>query len=103
MGGLLESRAARGDEMAAQKRGLGKGLGALIPTAPGSAGAGSRAGETVGASVGGAATATPGRQEVDGTYFDEIAIGAISPNPRQPRQHFHEDPPEGLAAPIRPA
>src|SRR5262249_18059356 len=101
MGCLLESRAARGDEMAAQKRGLGKGLGALIPTAPGAAGAGSRAGETVGASVSGAATVTPEWQEVDGTYFDEIGIGAITPNPRQPRQHFDEDALEELAASIR--
>jgi ParB family transcriptional regulator, chromosome partitioning protein len=87
--------------MAAQKRGLGRGLGALIPTAPGPAGAGSRAGETVGAPVSGAATVTPERQEVDGTYFDEIAIGAITPNPRQPRQHFDEDALEELAASIR--
>ena len=87
--------------MAQQKRGLGKGLGALIPTAPGSTGPGSHAGETAGASVGGAATVTAERQEVDGTYFDEIAIGAITPNPRQPRQHFDEDALEELAASIR--
>ena len=35
------SRVARGDEMAQQKRGLGKGLGALIPAAPASVGQGS--------------------------------------------------------------
>jgi ParB family transcriptional regulator, chromosome partitioning protein len=87
--------------MAQQKRGLGKGLGALIPTAPGSTGLGSHTGETVGASVSGAATVTAERQEVDGTYFDEIAIGAITPNPRQPRQHFDEDALEELAASIR--
>jgi ParB family chromosome partitioning protein len=87
--------------MAQQKRGLGKGLGALIPTAPGSTGLGSHAGEIVGASVGGATAVTAERQEVDGTYFDEIAIGAITPNPRQPRQHFDEDALEELAASIR--
>jgi ParB family chromosome partitioning protein len=87
--------------MAQQKRGLGRGLGALIPTTPGSAAAGSRAGETVGTSLSGAATITSERPEVDGTYFDEIAIGAITPNPRQPRQNLDEDALEELAASIR--
>jgi ParB family chromosome partitioning protein len=87
--------------MAQQKRGLGKGLGALIPTAPGAAGVGSHAGGTVGSSLSGAATVTSDRPEVDGTYFDEIAMGAITPNPRQPRQHFDEDALEELAASIR--
>jgi len=41
------------------------------------------------------------RPEVGGTYFDEIAIGAITPNPRQPRQHFDEEALEELAASIR--
>jgi ParB family chromosome partitioning protein len=87
--------------MAAQKRGLGKGLGALIPTAPASAAVGTHAGETGSVSLSGAAPITPERQEVDGTYFDEIAIGAITPNPRQPRQHLDEDALEELAASIR--
>jgi len=87
--------------MAQQKRGLGKGLGALIPTAPGPMGLGSHAGETAGGSVSSAATVVAERPEGDGTYFDEIAIGAITPNPRQPRQHFDEDALEELAASIR--
>jgi len=87
--------------MAQQKRGLGKGLGALIPTAPGPMGLGSHAGEAAGGSVSGAATVVADRPEADGTYFDEIAIGAITPNPRQPRQHFDEDALEELAASIR--
>jgi ParB family transcriptional regulator, chromosome partitioning protein len=87
--------------MAQQKRGLGRGLGALIPTAPGSMGLGSHAGETAGGSVSGAATVVAERPEADGTYFDEIAIGAITPNPRQPRQHLDEDALEELAASIR--
>jgi len=87
--------------MAQQKRGLGRGLGALIPTTPGPAGAGSHVGETMGPSLSGAATITPERPEVDGTYFDEIAIGAITPNPRQPRQNFDDDSLEELAASIR--
>ena len=87
--------------MTQQKRGLGRGLGALIPTAPGSAGVGSYAGETIGVSLSGAATVTAERPGVAGTYFDEIAIGAITPNPRQPRQTFDEDALEELADSIR--
>jgi ParB family chromosome partitioning protein len=41
------------------------------------------------------------QQQADGTYFDEIAIGAITPNPRQPRQNFDEDALEELASSIR--
>jgi ParB family chromosome partitioning protein len=40
-------------------------------------------------------------QPADGSYFDEIAIGAVTPNPRQPREHFDEDSLEELAASIR--
>ncbi len=83
--------------MAQQKRGLGKGLGALIPAAPlpgGPAGGGG--------SPGGAApvSAGPGPQAPGGAYFDEVAIGSITPNPRQPRQTFDEDALEELAASI---
>ena len=85
--------------MAQQKRGLGRGLGALIPTAPGPAGPESRVGEPAVAPVAGTGEAGPDR--IDGIYFDEIAIGAITPNPRQPRQNFDEDALEELAASIR--
>src|SRR5215472_13327956 len=77
--------------MPQQKRGLGKGLGALIPT------------------VSAAAVADPGQpypvppdgQPGDvGAYFDEIPVGAITPNPRQPRQVFDEETLEELAASI---
>jgi ParB family transcriptional regulator, chromosome partitioning protein len=87
--------------MTQQKRGLGKGLGALIPAAPGPAGLGHPVGETAGASLGGVATITPEHLAVDGAYFDEIAIGAITPNPRQPRRSFDDDALEELAASIR--
>jgi ParB family transcriptional regulator, chromosome partitioning protein len=78
--------------MPQQKRGLGKGLGALIPTAPP------------------AATADHGhyhpgeplsRADDFGAYFEEIPVGAITPNPRQPRQAFDEDALDELAASIR--
>ena len=89
--------------MAQQKRGLGKGLGALIPTAPSPV-------TRVGDGDGGTGTGAPGRAAaVDGagvrdaeeTYFEEVAIGAITPNPRQPRHNFDEDSLEELALSIR--
>ena len=87
--------------MAQQKRGLGRGLGALIPTAPGLAGLESHGGDPAGEPVSGTAVGVREPQQVDGTYFDEIAIGAITPNPRQPRQNFDEDALEELASSIR--
>jgi ParB family chromosome partitioning protein len=90
-----------GDEMAQQKRGLGRGLGALIPTAPGPAGVEGHAGELAGAPLGGSGVGVREPDRIDGTYFDEIAIGAITPNPRQPRRNFDEDALEELAASIR--
>lgn len=53
------------------RRGLGRGLAALIP------------------------------QEDDSLAFAEVPISAISPNPRQPRGVFDEDELEGLATSIR--
>ena len=74
--------------MPQQKRGLGKGLGALIPTASSAAAAdpGQASGED--------------RLDGIGAYFDEIPVGAITPNPRQPRQVFDEEALEELAASI---
>src|SRR5579875_3645068 len=78
--------------MAQQKRGLGRGLGALIPTAP--------AGVPDGAAVapGQAGAGGVALVAVGGAYFDEIPVGAITPNPRQPRQVFDEDALAELAA-----
>jgi ParB family transcriptional regulator, chromosome partitioning protein len=76
--------------MPQQKRGLGKGLGALIPTVP-LAAATDRTGAV-------SEQAQPGDL---GAYFDEIPVGAITPNPRQPRQVFDSDALEELAASIR--
>jgi len=89
--------------MAQQKRGLGKGLGALIPMAPSPL-------ARADASDGGTGSGAPGRAHADGgagpqgtegTYFEEVAIGTITPNPRQPRQGFDEDALEELAVSIR--
>jgi ParB family transcriptional regulator, chromosome partitioning protein len=92
--------------MTTTRRGLGRGLGSLIPTAPTKAkvpgpatgdatngvaslaGARDRTGAGVGASQNGA-----GREpaEVDGAYFAEVAVASITPNPKQPRSAFDEE------------
>ncbi|ASU81736.1 chromosome partitioning protein ParB [Nocardiopsis gilva YIM 90087] len=75
--------------MSQQRRGLGKGLGALIPQGP--------------------AVSTPSPngegperspELVGGTYLVEIDVASIRPNPRQPRQHFDEEALEELRASI---
>ena len=78
--------------MPQQKRGLGKGLGALIPTAS------SAVATLPGQPYAAVAEAQP---EVIGAYFEEIPVGAVTPNPRQPRQAFDEETLEELAASIR--
>jgi ParB family chromosome partitioning protein len=80
--------------MPQQKRGLGKGLGALIPTAPSAPG-------TRAAGVRAAGVRAGGDQADAGAYFDEIPVGTLSANPRQPRQVFDEESLEELAASIR--
>lgn len=85
--------------MAAQKRGLGRGLGALIPAGPAMPG-----GASGGAAYGGAAGAPEydgNGSHVAGAYFDEVPIGAVTPNPRQPRQNFDEDTLDELSLSIR--
>ena len=83
--------------MAQQRRGLGKGLGALIPEA-------AHAPVLIGPARAAADTsqqfAESGLRQVDGAYFEEVALGSISPNPRQPRRTFDEEALEELAASI---
>src|SRR5215469_14735754 len=81
--------------MSQQKRGLGKGLGALIPTAPASVlDPGYRPDD-------GEAPGYPARiTDVGGAYFDEIPLAAITPNPRQPRQIIDEETLAELATSI---
>ncbi len=103
---------------APQRRGLGRGLGSLIPTAPqvpqdarvrsdgadaapqraedaststvpGSSGA-SGPSEPSGPS-GGRAAGGPTLVQVDGAYFAELPIASITPNAVQPRQVFDEE------------
>jgi ParB family chromosome partitioning protein len=65
--------------------GLGRGLGALIPTGP----------------VPQAAPAPPAAQPVAGARFAELPLDRISPNPLQPRRNFDPDALEELVASIR--
>lgn len=87
--------------MAQQKRGLGRGLGALIPTGPvpgPSAGAPGPGDVTVGAGTG---QPVPAAGAIAGAYFQEVPIGAVTPNPRQPRQVFDEEALDELVDSIR--
>lgn len=89
--------------MAQQKRGLGKGLGALIPTAPASVARADAGEDGTGARAPGGppATGDGDMRGAEDTYLEEVAIGAITPNPRQPRQSFDEDTLEELALSIQ--
>jgi ParB family chromosome partitioning protein len=84
------------------RRGLGRGLGSLIPTQPEQAEAHAQAHDAADGhgtngdhpaaaaetpSPGGGATLTA----VDGAYFAELPVTAITPNSRQPRQVFEEE------------
>ncbi|MDS1271467.1 ParB/RepB/Spo0J family partition protein [Lipingzhangella sp. LS1_29] len=80
--------------MSQQRRGLGKGLGALIPQGPevsGSAGS-ADAPETT--------TEIPVEELPDGTHLAEIPVASVVPNPRQPRQHFDDEALAELTASI---
>jgi ParB family transcriptional regulator, chromosome partitioning protein len=79
-----------------RRRGLGRGLGALIPTAPGKGDAPATGPSPVDLliperSVPGAAGDQGVPAAVAGAYFAEIPLDAITPNPRQPRVVFEEE------------
>ncbi len=71
------------------RRGLGRGLGSLIPTAPPEQ-AGARD-EEMGARPSGSSSDGAAPAQVAGAYFAELPITAITPNARQPRQVFEEE------------
>ncbi|MER6101335.1 ParB/RepB/Spo0J family partition protein [Streptomyces sp. NPDC001832] len=105
--------------MSERRRGLGRGLGALIPAAPqekqvphpGSASPGAGPVMTTERGVAAAKVATLASAPVvpepsarvsepeaaaesagaAGAYFAEVLLGSITPNPRQPREVFDED------------
>ena len=70
--------------------GLGRGLGALIPTAPAPA----ETGATPAADAGGSAP-------VAGARFAEVPLDRITPNPLQPRSNFDEEALAELVVSIR--
>ncbi len=74
-----------------QRRGLGRGLGALIPSAP-------VAPQSVQA---GAPPDESDLTQVDGAWFAEIPVEQIVPNPRQPRQVFDEEAMDELVRSVR--
>ena len=90
--------------MAQQKRGLGKGLGALIPTGPVTSPGGAvpgGSGATGAVRPGAGISAADQPATVGGAYFQELPIAAVTPNPRQPRQVFDEDALDELVASIQ--
>lgn len=77
--------------MTSVRRGLGRGLGALIPTSPQESTPPIGPAHRAGASQGPAAGGDQGElATVAGVSFAEIPVDAITPNPRQPRQVFDE-------------
>jgi ParB family chromosome partitioning protein len=83
------------------KRGLGRGLGALIPTAAAPAMVtDASAGENAVTSVANS-TPQPQVESVHGLTYAELDINVISPNPRQPRLIFDEEALAELVASIR--
>ena len=89
--------------MSDKRRGLGRGLGALIPAAPGRATDTSPSSPSPVDLLIPARGADPHPQEprrsdepapepgVDGAWFAELPLDAITPNPRQPRTVFDEE------------
>ncbi len=73
------------------RRGLGRGLGSLIPTAPPEQPSAPDAEQVTAPPVGETAPLTVPPAPVAGAHFAELPVGAITPNPRQPRQVFDED------------
>ncbi len=73
-----------------RRGGLGKGLGALIPSGPATS-----SGAALDAMLG----ARPGA--VAGASFAEVPTAAIVPNPKQPRQNFDEEAQAELKTSIR--
>jgi len=104
--------------MSEKKRGLGRGLGALIPTGPAPTQAPARSAPVASAPSVRQQTPTDTGDPVStwivgtgdeatelvapaGAYFAEIPVDAIAPNPRQPRTVFDEDALDELIHSIR--
>jgi ParB family chromosome partitioning protein len=81
-----------------QRRGLGRGLGSLIPTAPSEA---MPAGEAPPEDAGGPTAPEPSAPNEAGAYFAELPIEQIQPNHAQPRTVFDEEAMSELVHSIR--
>jgi ParB family transcriptional regulator, chromosome partitioning protein len=84
-----------------QRRGLGKGLGALIPQGPTTVGAGGDPSAQLGVPHGmengdGSQSTAP-----EGAYLVEVPVASVTPNPRQPREHFDDEALAELTASIQ--
>lgn len=84
-----------------QRRGLGRGLGSLIPTAPTDAPEAAGADAETPATAGDPTPAADGLSPVAGAYFAEVPIAQITPNRVQPRQVFDEEAMAELVHSIR--
>lgn len=71
--------------MTTQKRGLGRGLGSLIPTAA------ARSEQPAGEPAPEVVETPDGPQPIAGAHFAELPADSIVPNPRQPRTVFDEE------------
>jgi len=90
--------------MSDKKRGLGRGLGALIPSGPT---------DSHGSTIVADALLTPSGPDLEVVHrtgdadddlavrYAELAVDQISPNPRQPRQVFDEEPLDELVFSLR--
>jgi ParB family chromosome partitioning protein len=95
--------------MTTVRRGLGRGLGALIPSVSAPTRTPQGPGDGPGGSLPTSASegqptpppSSPQLPQVDGAHFAELPVDAISPNPRQPRQVFDEESMAELVHSIR--
>src|SRR5487761_470911 len=105
VGGSTETGTDRGRQVAQQRRGLGKGLGALIPDSP-------LLGDSESARSGEshprpdlrevpAAASSDEMVDVPGARYEEVPVTSITANPRQPRRTFDDDALDELADSIR--
>ena len=81
--------------MSQPRRGLGRGLGSLIPSAPAAPPPSSAAAQPLGSDQ------AQGGEDVVGAHFAALPLAAIRPNPRQPRVSFDEDAMAELVESIR--
>lgn len=80
--------------MSGPSRGLGRGLGALIPTAP-------IGGDATTSWPAGTGAIQVGRTARPVAWLEELPVDAVQPNAKQPRSHFDEEAMAELVASVR--